>query len=244
MAIVSIAKGRSLVSPAANSYKRMRSAGLPTGGINSSYRSLSGQIKIFFERYVVQWRGRGRYSDARWYKGKRYVRISSAGMVAVPGTSTHGEGLALDMSTSSAAHAWVLRHGAAYGWKRTIRSEPWHFEYSGKRDTNAVEPIQAAVHVTTDGIWAGGTDKGTWAVRAASRFRGIKFPYGKRYTQSRVHTSPDGVWGNLSRTAHDKAVMALQRALARLGLYNGKIDGIYGPVTEKGFKLARKIFKR
>jgi|GEM_PF-4449443 len=244
MALKTIAGAFKLRPDAANSYARMRYVGLPSGGLNSAYRSIASQRALFLARYTPQYFGRGRYSDARWYRGRRYVRTSGAGMVAIPGTSTHGNGLALDVSTRSSAHAWLVKHGERFGWKRTIRSEPWHFEYSGKRDTDAVQPIQQAVHVTVDGVWAGGTDKGTWAVRAASRFRGSRFPYGKRYTQSRVHTSPDGVWGNLSRAAHDAAIKRLQRALKRLGLYSGKIDGIYGKLSEAGFLTARKAFKR
>lgn len=244
MAITSIGGSSKLRTDAANSHARMRSAGMPSGGINSAYRSLASQRALFLARYRVQFFGSGPYGDARWYKGKRYVRHSPAGMVAVPGTSNHTAGTALDLSTSSAAHAWMMRNGWRYGWKRTIPSEPWHWEYSPKRDRDAVDPIQAAVRSTRDGIWGTGTDKGTWAVRAASRFRGGKFPYGKKYTQARVGTKQDGAWGAKSRAAHDNATKSLQRAIARLGFYNGDIDGVWGKGSDAGFLRARKLFKQ
>src|SRR5699024_9747207 len=65
-----------------------------------------------------------------------YVRISAKGMVAVPGTSVHEKGNALDMATASAAHAWMLKHAASHGWRRTIASEPWHWEYSAVLDNH------------------------------------------------------------------------------------------------------------
>lgn len=233
-----------LLALAANSYSRMRAAGMPAGGINSAYRSLASQRALFLARYRVQLIGRGPYNDVRWYKGKRYVRVSSKGMVAVPGTSKHNAGTALDIATSSKAHAWMLKHGWRYGWSRPIPSEPWHWEYNAKRDHEAIEAIQKAVRVTVDGIWGTVTDKATWAVRAASRLRGPKFPYGVKYTQARVGTKADNVWGDKSRAAHDSTAKDLQRAIKRLGVYPGKIDGIWGEGSDGGFLKARKAFKR
>lgn len=244
MTIKTIAPGRKLRADAANSYKRARAAGMPAGGLNSAYRSLASQEALFLARYRVQWTGRGKYNDARWYKGKRYVRVSSAGMVAVPGKSKHTTGVALDVSTSSAAHRWLLSHGARFGWRRTISAEPWHWEYDAKRDADAVIPIQRAVRVGADGIWKTVTDKATWAVRAASNYRGGKFPYGVAFTQARVGTKVDKRWGPNSAHDHDATAKDLQRALARLDQYNGRIDGIWAKKSDTGFLAARKLYKR
>lgn len=244
MSIVKITGSFSLRRDAANAYERMRSAGMPSGGINSAYRSVASQRALFLARYRVQLTGRGPYGDVRWYQGKRYVRHSSAGMVGVPGTSKHNAGIALDIATASAAQRWMLANAARYGWRRTISSEPWHWEHDGRLDRDAVQPIQRAVRVTTDGIWGTGTDRATWAVRAASNFRGPKFPYGRKYTQARVGTKADNVWGANSRAAHDMTAKNLQRAVKRLGFYSGKIDGIWGKGSDGGFLKARKVFKR
>ena len=61
--------------------------------------------------------------------------------VAVPGTSEHQMGLAVDIS-GEAAHAWLAEHCWEYGFilRYTeekaeitgIADEPWHFRYVGR----------------------------------------------------------------------------------------------------------------
>lgn len=139
MALSFITPTKRLRPDAAASYKRMQKAKMPAGGINDADRDSDNQRRLFLERYKVQLTGRGPFGDVRWYRGKRYVRTSPLGMVAVPGTSKHELGLALDMATNSAAHKWMLANGAHYGWFRTIKSEPWHWEYSPSRDVSLKE---------------------------------------------------------------------------------------------------------
>ncbi|MFW6034190.1 MAG: M15 family metallopeptidase [bacterium] len=62
-------------------------------------------------------------------------------LAATPGTSNHGWGVALDLSCGAqsfrgAAHNWLERHGADYGWVNPpwarpngSKPEPWHWEY-------------------------------------------------------------------------------------------------------------------
>jgi hypothetical protein len=51
-------------------------------------------------------------------------------LAAPPGFSNHQSGHALDLNTSSrGVYAWLARHGAAYGFRRTVSSEPWHWEH-------------------------------------------------------------------------------------------------------------------
>ncbi|MBV9291995.1 MAG: M15 family metallopeptidase, partial [Frankiales bacterium] len=67
-----------------------------------------------------------------------------AGYAAVPGTSNHGWGLAVDLCggiqvDNSPQHNWLLDHAAAYGWFHPAWAmpggggphEPWHWEFSG-----------------------------------------------------------------------------------------------------------------
>ena len=49
---------------------------------------------------------------------------------APPGTSAHGWGIAIDIS-SPGAQQWINRYGAKYGWVPTVSNEPWHFEWRG-----------------------------------------------------------------------------------------------------------------
>jgi hypothetical protein len=102
-----------------------------------------------------------------------------------------------------------------------------------------IRRLQAAVRTWTDNMWGPNTDKHVKAVRGASLWAGQRFPSGVAFAQVCVGARPDGVWGPRSRKAHDRTVKKVQKALRRLGLYPGEIDGVYGPLTNKGIKLAR-----
>lgn len=64
-------------------------------------------------------------------------------LAAVPGTSNHGWGLAVDLcggaeSFGTPQHRWLTEHAAAFGWVNPGwarqgggREEPWHWEYAG-----------------------------------------------------------------------------------------------------------------
>lgn len=64
-------------------------------------------------------------------------------LAAVPGTSNHGWGVAIDMcggveSFGTAAHRWMQANAPAFGWIHPYwarqgggREEPWHWEYVG-----------------------------------------------------------------------------------------------------------------
>lgn len=138
MTTVQIAPGHSLSKAGADSYFRMQVMGMPSGGINDSYRSHATQRALFLARYTPrpQSQGNGPYNDVRWYEGVRYVRTSALGSVAVPGSSKsrHETGLALDISTSSAAYEWIKRYGRDHGWVSDVPGEPWHFEYRSHLD--------------------------------------------------------------------------------------------------------------
>ena len=132
-----IATGYHLAKPAADSYFRMQAQGMPAGGINSAYRSHASQRALFLDRYTPRAApNKGPYGDVRWYQGKRYVRISPKGSVAVPGSSKsrHESGLALDIATASSAHAWIKKYGRSHGWVADVPGEPWHFEYRANLD--------------------------------------------------------------------------------------------------------------
>ena len=62
-------------------------------------------------------------------------------LAAVPGTSNHGWGLAVDLAEPintghSAEYRWLREHGPEYGWDNPswarlggVKPEPWHFEF-------------------------------------------------------------------------------------------------------------------
>ena len=72
------------------------------------------------------------------------VRAESPTMTAVPGTSNHGYGLAVDIAAAgspfidydSYEHQWMMENGHRYGWLHphwarpgSSMPEPWHFEF-------------------------------------------------------------------------------------------------------------------
>lgn len=67
---------------------------------------------------------------ARWNSGNR------AGLTYQPSpTSPHLSGLALDTND----HAWMLAHGAPYGWIHDIPGDLVHFVYHANKDTHTGE---------------------------------------------------------------------------------------------------------
>jgi GH25 family lysozyme M1 (1,4-beta-N-acetylmuramidase) len=91
--------------------------------------------------------------------------------------------------------------------------------------------IQRAAHVTADNIAGPLTRTAVSLVAQASTWGGVRFPNGVAATQHAVGTSADGVWGDNSRAAHDRTVIAIQQALRALG-YAIAVDGIWGDHTE------------
>ncbi|MBN9164768.1 MAG: M15 family metallopeptidase [Myxococcales bacterium] len=55
--------------------------------------------------------------------------IGRSRLAAVPGYSNHQSGSALDLNTSArGVYSWLAKHGKAYGFRRTVPSEKWHWE--------------------------------------------------------------------------------------------------------------------
>ena len=107
--------GLVLRADAAAAFNRMAAAGgMPCAG--NSYRSYSEQVALY--------------------------RVKPS-LAAVPGTSNHGWGVAVDFacgaeSFGSSAYRWLTANGPAYGWTHPSwaeaggkRPEPWHWEYTG-----------------------------------------------------------------------------------------------------------------
>lgn len=112
--------------------------------VRSSYRTQATQ-KQLYENKVRQWKGYG-YSDAQ-------ARKKAATIVAVPGTSEHQLGWAVDLVDASyqvldekqaktPAQQWLMEHSWEYGFilryptdKSDITGiiyEPWHYRYVGR----------------------------------------------------------------------------------------------------------------
>jgi hypothetical protein len=77
----------------------------------------------------------------RSYGEQLSVAATKGGLAAVPGTSNHGWGQAVDLSGGiesfgTAEHAWMVANAGGYGWKLPAwaqaggsKPEAWHWEY-------------------------------------------------------------------------------------------------------------------
>jgi hypothetical protein len=105
----------------------------PTGS-SDAYRELAQQVSTFLDRYVPARTGDGFYGDVRWWNGVRYVRKKGKAAAAVPGTSNHGKGRAVDVTGlggfGGTRYAQFAQVAIPLGWSnaegRSV-NEPWHW---------------------------------------------------------------------------------------------------------------------
>lgn len=100
-----------LWGPAADSWKEAVAAAAADGvdlKVTDSYRSYSEQVDL----------------------AQRKGLYENGGLAAVPGTSNHGWGLAVDVDiTDPATLDWIRANGYRFGFVEAVRREPWHWEY-------------------------------------------------------------------------------------------------------------------
>lgn len=103
---------------------------------------------------------------------------------------------------------------------------------SSSRSYADIRALQEAVRAVVDNVAGPDTRKRVDAVRQASKWGGVKFPYGVEFAQQVVGTDPDGIWGEHSGTCHDATVAAIQRAVG------ATVDEIWGDQTDRLVNLA------
>lgn len=103
--------GHRLWAPAAQAWDDLVDAAAQAGfelRITDSYRSYEEQVDLA--------RRKGLYANG--------------GLAAVPGTSNHGWGLAVDADVRDPALLeWLRQNGPAFGWVERVPREPWHWEF-------------------------------------------------------------------------------------------------------------------
>lgn len=127
-------------------------------GPSDAYRELAVQIVTFLDRYVAAKTGGGFYGDVRWWNGVRYVRKKGKAAAAVPGTSNHGKGRAVDVAGlggfSGIRYAQFASVFVPLGWSnaegRSV-DEPWHWV-----DLLSPELVSSG-HATVPGITVPGS---------------------------------------------------------------------------------------
>lgn len=132
-----------LVSPAARSFKalfaRAKSAGhvLKTDTPAHSYRTYEQQVAFFTQNYTTTYlQGR----PTKQWRGQTWYQRPGVPVVALPGSSNHGWGRAVDTGEESdgdvyaenfdpATLDWLVRNEQRFGISHEIQSEPWHLRY-------------------------------------------------------------------------------------------------------------------
>lgn len=103
--------GHRLWAPAADAWKQAVAAAKADGvdlTVTDSYRSYQQQVDL----------------------AKQKGLYASGGFAAIPGTSNHGWGLAVDADiTNPAALSWLQANGHRFGFVQAVPREPWHWEF-------------------------------------------------------------------------------------------------------------------
>jgi LAS superfamily LD-carboxypeptidase LdcB len=137
---------------AADAYEAMDAAA-NAAGIDLSptsqadtYRSLETQEYGFYQRYTDKPKNKKLMKQKpRIYKGKAWYLKKGMAPLAVPGTSNHNLGIAIDIANASGARlAWLLANEHLYGFSHELDSEPWHIRYvAGDNIPDAVKAWKA-----------------------------------------------------------------------------------------------------
>lgn len=69
-----------------------------------------------------------------------YGRRHQTGVItAKPGHSNHQSGIAVDImncvrnKNKTTVYWWLIKNAAQFGYKNTIQTEPWHWQFSGEK---------------------------------------------------------------------------------------------------------------
>ena len=97
----------------------------PTSALDT-YRPYSAQLTTFFKRYD----NTKRNTRMEVFQGKKWWLKPGVAGAAVPGTSNHGWGLAVDIANvNGKTLEWLLQHADDYGFSWEDQSEAWHIRY-------------------------------------------------------------------------------------------------------------------
>jgi hypothetical protein len=176
--------------------------------LTGAWRSYETQERIFRERYRVG--AHSPYGDYRSWKGQTWGRVTGAA-AAVPGTSNHGGGIAVDVKTSRSAgdpgydravvftsfgdpdRLEFLRKAAEFGWYddegRSV-GELWHLTYYSAKDQHRGEPYSTVEKV----IYLGPGTSNVAGTKKLQAFLNRAFPKVN-------HLKVDGKYGDATEAA-------------------------------------------
>lgn len=122
--------------------------------ITDGYRPIDQQERIFRDRYTTAYLPGRPY---RVWNGVRWYQRPGTAVAAVPGTSNHGWGQAIDFgsgvntSLTSPEYKWMRANAPAYGWthplwaQQSSTREPWHWEASATPVNNYPGAVTGSV---------------------------------------------------------------------------------------------------
>lgn len=232
---------------AARAWEAMRSEawkdGIKLSVSGNPYRSYDRQAELFNQRYTSTFTpGVNTQQDQRVWNGKRYYKRLGVAAVAVPGTSNHGWGLAVDTAIDADGDLgfewppksidqntinWLLANAAKYGFSWELQSEPWHLRYvAGNNVPQAVldfeNPVeQLPVFDPENGkfsLWPLGQKQ---KISLGSSGDVVRYLQGVLKNKAGQNISVNGVFDQKT----DDAVENLQR------FFKLKVDGLVGPQT-------------
>ena len=96
-----------------------------------TYRSLETQEYGFYQRYTDNPKPALMKQKPRIYKGKAWYLKKGYAPLAVPGTSQHNYGVAIDIANASGARLeWLAKNAVSFGFSwEVLPEEPWHLRY-------------------------------------------------------------------------------------------------------------------
>lgn len=134
-----------LIHPAARSWAAMhadaKSDGITLGSVGS-YRTYARQVDLFTHHYTKTYLPGRRY---KVWQGRRWYQRYGSPVVAIPGTSNHGWGSAVDVeSVTTVRLRWLLNNEIRFGWSHEVSTEPWHVRFwAGDGLTAAVRAYES-----------------------------------------------------------------------------------------------------
>ena len=136
---------------AAESWEAMRQKALDDGldffkptSSGDTYRSYQSQETAFRQRYQLKPIAN---SSSRTFEGKKWYLKRGLAPLAVPGTSNHNLGLAVDVHTANGDRLkWMQQNIVNFGWSwEVVPKEPWHIRLvTGDEPTEAVKSYWAS----------------------------------------------------------------------------------------------------
>jgi hypothetical protein len=167
--------GGQLRKDAAASWLRLREAAgvafVPTSTVDT-YRPYATQERIFLDRYVpwfTYYNPLLGLVDRRVWNGVPYWRKAGSAAAAVPGTSNHGWGLAIDVTGlggfAGSNYKTLAKFAPAHGWDNVNGrrvDEAWHWEYVPANDRHTAAPVPTPKPLPTDEPDDTGDDDMRW----------------------------------------------------------------------------------